>query len=492
MSRTTLCCILLFFAYFLQGQPNIQLISEDAYYGDSVRIDLKVTSFNRVGSIQFSLLWDETILNFLNKDGLLQEQGVTYNTNNYLTLAWYHSAASGLTLEDDTIILSLYFEVVGQIGATTAISLTNSPVRTEIAQIQEGQPKLVPFSEVVSESIQVKNPILLQTDLVPPSCYGGDDGAIFLSIENLNDYQVHWSSSNDFEQTDLALEFLSAGDYYLRISNEDNILFADTVFRIENINQPLLLDEWSVNSGFCDSNNYSLEIKHIKYGTPPFSYALNNGEFKSEGRFSNLSVGDYLLTIIDDIGCQIDTLIIVEETRSDYPILIGDSIIQQGDETEISIHYSFDFLKIQWFKNGQELENENEQLLRITPQQTSEYKVQVTDSNGCDFELSTRVLIIQDRSIYIPNAFSPNGDGQNDYFYIKGGQNVKVIHSFQIFNRSGLLIYQANPSELKNNPEWDGMFNGNSLPTDVYVFRTEIEFLDGHKEVITGDITLLK
>ena len=100
-----------------------------------------------------------------------------------------------------------------------------------------------------------------------------------------------------------------------------------------------------------------------------------------------------------------------------------------------------------------------------------------------------------DRSprVYVPNAFSPNRDGTNDRFFPFGGSDVRVIYNFQVYGRYGQLLYAV--SDLLPNAAgsgWDGRFRGEAMPPGVYVWRAELEFVDGRREVYAGDVTLVR
>jgi gliding motility-associated-like protein len=128
----------------------------------------------------------------------------------------------------------------------------------------------------------------------------------------------------------------------------------------------------------------------------------------------------------------------------------------------------------------------------ITPFYDTRYRVAVTDAAGCIETDYINVLV--DRSVYIwiPNAFSPNGDGVNDYFYVVGKYSYD-IESFEIFNRWGQRIFQNN--NILVNSEFDGWAGnafGKMMTPDVYVYRAVLKFIDGSTQYFTGDVTLIR
>lgn len=121
-----------------------------------------------------------------------------------------------------------------------------------------------------------------------------------------------------------------------------------------------------------------------------------------------------------------------------------------------------------------------------SPQSTTTYQVLVTGENGCMAIDSVTVFIDPDLLVYVPNIFSPNGDGNNDIFYVRG----KGIKSFSIiiYNRWGEKVFES--TGLDNG--WDGTFRGQQLPPSVFVFYLDA-FLETDQRVIKkGDITLIR
>ena len=90
-----------------------------------------------------------------------------------------------------------------------------------------------------------------------------------------------------------------------------------------------------------------------------------------------------------------------------------------------------------------------------------------------------------------PNAFSPNGDGANDYFTVYGGIDVEEVVNFQIFNRWGGLVF-SNKNFQPNDDliGWDGFFKGKNVNTGVYVYTADILFKDGITERFSGNISV--
>lgn len=123
----------------------------------------------------------------------------------------------------------------------------------------------------------------------------------------------------------------------------------------------------------------------------------------------------------------------------------------------------------------------------ISVTESGTYYVKV-GRDGC--YTSDTIIVNNDCYLDIPNVFTPNNDGLNDYFFPRS-KLTKGLSSFKmdIYNRWGQLIFEATSLEGEG---WDGKLNGVSQPEGVYVYNIEATFIDGQKEKRTGNVTLLR
>ncbi len=112
------------------------------------------------------------------------------------------------------------------------------------------------------------------------------------------------------------------------------------------------------------------------------------------------------------------------------------------------------------------------------------YRIKVT-ANG-QVSYSNLETIIQEVKIFVPNAFSPNGDGLNDVFEVKG--RFQNNFSLLILNRWGQVIFESRDPKKG----WDGQVNGAPAPVGVYAYRLQAIDERGQRYEKTGTLTLLK
>jgi gliding motility-associated-like protein len=127
---------------------------------------------------------------------------------------------------------------------------------------------------------------------------------------------------------------------------------------------------------------------------------------------------------------------------------------------------------------------------KINPSKTTFYKL-ISKNNNCIQEDTVNVYVIDDwvcdfPYIFVPNAFSPNGDFQNDILYVRGRPAYQI--EFRVFNRWGENVFYSNDITKG----WDGTYKGEKLPPDVYDYYLIVVCLDGVKKQIQGNVTLLK
>jgi gliding motility-associated-like protein len=86
----------------------------------------------------------------------------------------------------------------------------------------------------------------------------------------------------------------------------------------------------------------------------------------------------------------------------------------------------------------------------------------------------------------LPSAFTPNGDGINDVFKVRGFGIVNM--TLRIYNRQGQLIFESRTPSIG----WDGTFKGMEQPMDAYAWTLDLEYFTGEKLRKKGDVTLIR
>jgi gliding motility-associated-like protein len=125
------------------------------------------------------------------------------------------------------------------------------------------------------------------------------------------------------------------------------------------------------------------------------------------------------------------------------------------------------------------------------PAATIRYTLIVTAAAGCSDTATILVNIYTPLSV--PSAFTPNGDGHNDIFYVQGGPVNSMVETFMVFDRWGHAVFTVHDVAPGNNTAgWDGRINGILAPTGAYVYMVEMKFADGSTKLYKGTVMLMR
>ena len=192
--------------------------------------------------------------------------------------------------------------------------------------------------------------------------------------------------------------------------------------------------------------------------------------------------GDYEVFVTDTLGC----------TASDTVTLVINTLpmANAGNDTIISPMQALGLnatggISYQWSPStGLSCDNCQNPILSITSNTT--YCVEVTDSNGCKNTDCINIEVDAYSDVWAPNIFTPDADGTNDIFYIRGAINTANFELI-IFNRWGEKVYEStDPFE-----GWDGTQNGKPLNNGVFYFITKGSTWQGNEFELTGTCTLI-
>lgn len=142
-----------------------------------------------------------------------------------------------------------------------------------------------------------------------------------------------------------------------------------------------------------------------------------------------------------------------------------------------------------WSQDGTTLPGITGDSVTFIPQAaegSAQFTVTATNSNGCSAQESVSYNF--KRCLAVPNAFTPNDDGVNDYFApLLFGSNT-AIATFQVYNRWGTKVFEATPDKQR----WDGKHDNEEAPSDVYAYYIVLRYANGESETLKGDVTLLR
>jgi gliding motility-associated-like protein len=231
-------------------------------------------------------------------------------------------------------------------------------------------------------------------------------------------------------------------------------------------------------------------------GTPPYQYSLDGQVFQNSGLYGELPGGDYQVGVYDAKGCYdslpvslLDPPPLLVDAGSDQRIDLGYSAVLQGLINSPNGPYVS-----AWAPLGLGgLDCAECISVEVWPTSTTTYYLSAVDELGCRSQDSVRVTVDLLRPIFIPNVFSPNGDGANDYFTAYAGPAAVSIQVMRVFDRWGGLMFETRNQGLGDDAAgWDGTYRGRPVNPGVYVYMIEILFADGVVGLYKGDVTVLR
>ncbi|WP_367389171.1 gliding motility-associated C-terminal domain-containing protein [Lewinella sp. LCG006] len=347
-------------------------------------------------------------------------------------------------------------------------------------------------------------------DVAVPTAITSDAATLFCSEETLtisgqgssegSEFAYQWweASAPIAGENDLALTVQMPGTFTLVVTNTNNGCTASAAVVInEDPDAPQDFDLVFDPPTCAGETDGSVTVSNVSGGLSPYVYSFSGQPFSTSTNYNNLGAGSYTIVVEDANGCQLSTVAELED-GNDLTVELGeDQTIEVGDEVDIFPLLSIDSLQLQsltW--NTLASLNCPECLYQkdITLFESTQFFLTVTDENGCTANDAVTIFVRIKEGIYVPNIFSPNGDGDNDVFYIFSDDNtIEKINSFRIFERWGSLVFERTDIQPNDpNVGWDGTHRGETLNPAVFVWFAEVELKNGDLKVLKGDVTLIR
>ncbi len=287
-----------------------------------------------------------------------------------------------------------------------------------------------------------------------------------------------------------------AGEYQLRIINDTNGCADST--QVDVLVDPLVPSgfDLSVKDIKCFGDiNGAISVNGIQGGTPPFIFFLSGNTGTGNNQYTGLQAGQYVLSLEDANGCQLDTLVTISEP--------GELLVELGPDVRVSLgEYATVTAQIESTVGVKSVEWNYApncidtipycETFTYQPFDTYRHRITVVDSNGCVARDEVLVIVRKARQVYVPNVFNPNST-ENYVETVFAGIDVAKVNSFVIFDRWGDKVFQQIdflPNDLSKG--WDGKIKGQEGQLGVYVWYCEVEFIDGEVKLFKGDVTLVR
>lgn len=232
-------------------------------------------------------------------------------------------------------------------------------------------------------------------------------------------------------------------------------------------------------------NNTDFQIDSIIW-SPMDDIVIGQGNEQVTVRPQETST--YTATAIFEDGCVVTDSVTVEVSDgSRFVLTVDPDTIFFGESSTLTV--TFEEGATYTWTPSDVLQTPNSNSTVAIPDQTTKFTVNIVDASGCEFMLMDSVVVINVQCeppfVYLPNAFSPNGDSENEILYVRG----KYIEEMDlvIYDRWGEKVFESH--DPANG--WDGTFNGKVLAPDVYGYYLRILCIGGDSHVEKGNVTIL-
>jgi gliding motility-associated-like protein len=363
--------------------------------------------------------------------------------------------------------------------------LNNLPSGTYLVDVLDANLCAGMFELVIEDPA----PVALDLEVENVSCFGLSDGQVTaIASGGVGNYSYAWSNGPTTPVNDQ----LPAGTYGITVEDGNGCPVEATAV----VTQPdsLGISVIDIVDNICFGESLGSITVAASGGTGPYEYSLDGFSFQTDPTLANLAAGIYTITVLDAMGCTATT---VGEVTQPVELLADagpDVFIQLGFDTTLRATSNYFPVSFDWSPlDSLDCLSADCDFVRVDPTNTTTYQVLVTNEAGCTTLTEVTVFVIKDRPVYVPNAFSPNGDGANDGFTVFGGPGLERIEKLQIFSRWGSLVFETN--NIDPNDErlgWDGTFKGQPVNPGVFVYIAQLRFVDQEVIQVEGDVTVIR
>lgn len=303
-------------------------------------------------------------------------------------------------------------------------------------------------------------------------------------IDTLCEGLTYFQGDNTYEQTGIYVDSLISS------IGCDSIVTLDLTF-IPDLG---LQADISTTSPICfGETGGSIMIENITETYPPYNFVID-GSFNTDlPLITNLLAGAYEVAIFDRYGCSYTTEVFIQPPEEFVIDLGPDWNIQLGEPVQIDATTNDVIVSSTWVPEVPDCAGDCLDF-EIFPTESSFYYLSAISDDDCLAVDSVFINVEKIRKVFIPNVFTPNFDGFNDYFApIVIAPNVQSVQNFQVFNRWGAVVYEGKnfiPDPFTGG--WDGTFKGKPAEVGVYVYLADVLFLDGEVVQYSGDVMLVR
>jgi gliding motility-associated-like protein len=324
-------------------------------------------------------------------------------------------------------------------------------------------------------------------------CFGNTNGSISATASGgvaPYHYDLLLNGNSIGNNNTGAFQNLSSGAYTVLATDKFSCSVSDNI----SISEPALLTSaFLTDDVSCFGEQDGSAAVSATGGTSPYSYSLNNTISNNSGNFSSLAAGNYSYAVIDANGCT-DTGFFVINEPAELLVSVSPNPAEVDLGASIQLHATSTYgSSVNYVWNpatGLSCSDCANPIVTVNNSITYSVIAAVNvNGNNCYGYANVPLTVIPNYNIYIPNVFTPNNDGNNDFFQIFGNLPALKFVEMKIFNRVGEKVFESNDINFT----WDGTYKGKLQEPQVFTYTLFVVFVDNYAEkVFKGSITLLK
>lgn len=325
-------------------------------------------------------------------------------------------------------------------------------------------------------------------------CFGANNGFINAQATSNGPGQISYIWSNGATTQDLAN--VAAGVYTVTASIASGTATCTSVaaFTVVEPSSAFVMNATITTPLDCTGEPIGVLTSSTAGSWGNYSYAWSNGATTAD--LNGLSGGTYTLVATDAVGCTAavsSTLIQPQAVKLNAyiasPGLNTTAVLENTANIPISAGFNEQGVSYTWTPNTN-IANPNIATTTVNAVEggTFAYVVRAASAD-CELTDTVTLQVLATSFLGMPTAFTPNGDGQNDYYVPVEASGITIVE-FRIYNRWGQLMYDNTQLGQQG---WDGMLNGQAQPRDVYMYVFEYRIpTESENRVLRGEFTLIR
>lgn len=414
---------------------------------------------------------------------LTQPNAIVFTSVLHQDIQCYQDTAGTITVTAQGGTGNIIFTLIPNMGSQPALGqFINLPGGTYTVVATDAAGCAITTIVFINQNVQL---VISLLNTIEPLCHGDINGSINIQATG-GVPPLTYALNGGAPASNGLFTPLAAGTYTISMVDNQGCQFDTAVV----LNQPDPLHmPMDIFGAYCVNEADARVVFYPTGGTAPYTFWLNPGNLlNTSGQFNNLASGMYTTLLTDANGCKLDTNFVVPQPIDPLQVNMqkedlgcfgfGTEGWAEAIPTGGTAPYSF-----LWHTTPKQTTAKAEQL------RSGYYVVDVVDARGCAVKDTVQIVGgLCCEEVYIPNAFTPNNDGNNDTWHVVTAAGIKILQ-YEVYNRWGNLLWRG----LNSADGWNGIFQNTLQDSGTYFYQFRYQCLStGEIFQFSGDITLIR